>query len=213
MNLTAAELNHQNMYALQEEIDYLREAAGTLPGEAVVVMIGAGPGVMLLAVLECGRSDLWPTVVDINSTEWAEVHLARATREQPSLIPALYNRRTHWVEIMSSEVVGRRWNTERRGDINLLVVDGGHFDIQVQSDMEAWLPHVAPGGLVFFHDYDYDGTVWAGFRKRPAIEIDDLPEVKGVVDPRMGVLGWPRVWRGGCSAAFRRTIAFREVSA
>lgn len=37
--------------------------------------------------------------------------------------------------------------------IRLLFIDADHSFEGVQRDFEAWLPHVAPGGLILFHDY------------------------------------------------------------
>lgn len=40
-------------------------------------------------------------------------------------------------------------------NIGLLFIDAAHFRADLESDMAAWLPHVAPGGHVLFHDYHY----------------------------------------------------------
>lgn len=37
--------------------------------------------------------------------------------------------------------------------VGLLFIDGDHRYEAVKRDFEAWLPHVAPGGVVAFHDY------------------------------------------------------------
>lgn len=48
----------------------------------------------------------------------------------------------------SSTTVARRWTTS----LGLLFIDGGHaFDVAL-ADYESWSPHVAPGGLIAFHD-------------------------------------------------------------
>ncbi len=47
-----------------------------------------------------------------------------------------------------STVVARHWGTP----LGLVFVDGGHGRAVVQADYDAWACHVAPGGLLAFHD-------------------------------------------------------------
>lgn len=44
--------------------------------------------------------------------------------------------------------------------IGLLEVDAGHEYLQVQADVNAWLPHVLPSGLLMMHDAKNPG--WPG---------------------------------------------------
>lgn len=46
--------------------------------------------------------------------------------------------------------VGRHWD---KGPVNFLFVDAGHEAKDVKNDLIAWLPCMAPGGIVCFHDY------------------------------------------------------------
>ncbi len=47
-----------------------------------------------------------------------------------------------------SPTVARHWATP----LGLVFIDGGHaFDVAL-ADYEGWAPHVAPGGLLVFHD-------------------------------------------------------------
>jgi predicted O-methyltransferase YrrM len=47
-----------------------------------------------------------------------------------------------------STTVARHWTTP----LGLLFIDGGHaFDVAL-ADYESWSPHVAPGGVLVFHD-------------------------------------------------------------
>lgn len=45
---------------------------------------------------------------------------------------------------------GREW---AGAPVGLLFIDGDHSEEGCQADLDAWLPHVAPGGWVAFHDY------------------------------------------------------------
>jgi predicted O-methyltransferase YrrM len=47
-----------------------------------------------------------------------------------------------------SSVIGRAWGTP----LGLLFIDGGHGEDVVRSDEQAWVPHVAAGGLLAIHD-------------------------------------------------------------
>jgi hypothetical protein len=47
-----------------------------------------------------------------------------------------------------STTIARHWGTP----LGLCFIDGGHaFDVAL-ADYEAWSPHVAPGGVLVFHD-------------------------------------------------------------
>lgn len=53
-----------------------------------------------------------------------------------------------------SPMVSRHWGTP----LGLLFVDGGHALDVVTADYEGWAPHLAPGGLLVFHDVFEDPT-------------------------------------------------------
>lgn len=59
-----------------------------------------------------------------------------------------------------SEEVGAAWD---RGPIDVLFIDGDHSFEGVTRDVEAWVPHVKPGGLVMFHDTGLE-EVWKGIQ-------------------------------------------------
>jgi predicted O-methyltransferase YrrM len=50
--------------------------------------------------------------------------------------------------IGGSSTVARSWATP----LGLLFIDGGHAFDAALADYEGWSPHVAPGGLLVFHD-------------------------------------------------------------
>jgi predicted O-methyltransferase YrrM len=47
-----------------------------------------------------------------------------------------------------STTVARSWGT----CLGLLFIDGGHALDVAMADYERWSPHVAPGGILVFHD-------------------------------------------------------------
>lgn len=51
--------------------------------------------------------------------------------------------------------VGERFSG---GPIRMLLIDADHSYDGVRTDWNAWTPHVAPGGLIIFHDYSISGV-------------------------------------------------------
>lgn len=81
------------------------------------------------------------------------------------------------------------------GPIGMLFVDGDHSRPAVEADLEAWLPLMAPGAVVAFHDYliadGWGDTRWAGVRQAvdAAVEAGRLPTLHQVVER----LAWTRM--------------------
>lgn len=80
-------------------------------------------------------------------------------------------------------------------EIDLLHIDAGHSREDVRADIKNWLPKIAPGGAVVFHDY--------GKAHKRCL---DRPEVKEVVDGWRNE-EWVEVERAGVSIAFRSMLA------
>lgn len=134
-------LNHACPYATPEELDYLRGVA--MLGD-VCVMIGAGPGVMALAVKE-GNARCLLTVIDIQTVQWTYAHLTEAK----------LNENVTYITLDSTKV---QWEGP---PIDLLIVDGDHSYTGVASDLHAWLPRLNKRAIIFLHDYDATGTMFA----------------------------------------------------
>lgn len=134
--MKAHELNSQQRYALPEEIDWF--SGLNIPEPIVAVMIGAGPGVLGLALKEQAPDKLIDfTIIDISTTKYAIHYLNEAGYTAKSFVGDSYG-------------VGRIFWSE---PIDILIVDGDHSYEGVSRDIEAWLPHMKPDGLIFFHDY------------------------------------------------------------
>lgn len=54
----------------------------------------------------------------------------------------------HWQT--DSLDAANRWNGP---SVTSLYLDGCHYQAELTADMEAWYPHVAPGGIMLGHDY------------------------------------------------------------
>ncbi len=64
----------------------------------------------------------------------------------------------HWTYLTcDSAQAGQHWE---HGPINFLMIDAGHGYESVAADIQAWIPHVAPGAYIFFHDYNLTTGVW-----------------------------------------------------
>ncbi len=59
----------------------------------------------------------------------------------------------HW-HVAPSGDVGRSWS----GDVDLVFIDGDHSVEGCRLDWDRWNGHVAPGGVVAFHDARADST-------------------------------------------------------
>jgi hypothetical protein len=147
--MQALELNARVPYATEDELLFLHALE-----VANVVMLGAGPGVMLLAVRESNRDiESWVIDKDAQALYYTDKHLEGI---------GLYS---HFVESDSAEAA-----KQFRDDfVDLLIVDADHSYEGVKRDIEAWVTKIAVDGLVFFHDYDADGTVFADKERYPGV--------------------------------------------
>ena len=121
-------------YAFGNELGWLRAHARDA---TYVVMIGAGPGVMAMAMME-GNPDLNLLVIDNKTCYYTKRHLEDA---------GIYG--VQFVVADSSEY-GKDYAGPK---LDLLIVDGDHTQEGVTKDISTWFRHVRPGGLIFFHDY------------------------------------------------------------
>lgn len=142
--LTAYSLNSNIQYALTEEIYNIKRWARALKPTSVSVMIGCGPAVFGLALVEGTQrpTQLWIIDKDPNMFHYAEQHFSAA-----NLYPGVMDS-IHFIE-GDSAAVGNDWQTE----VDFLLVDGDHSEEGVTRDIDAWLPRVKRRGVVWFHDF------------------------------------------------------------
>lgn len=138
--LTAKQLNNAVQYALEEEIDYIKQLSSEL-GKCNIVMIGAGPGILGMAATE-DNHEAFLTIIDVDDStlNYSRIHLTAAGVPVKNLEFILSD----------SYEAGLKYEGE---PIDLLIVDGDHSSLGVQQDIRAWWPHVSYDGYVFFHDY------------------------------------------------------------
>ena len=159
--MNSHQLNAQIPYATDDELTFITDHCRTLTAQQTMVIIGAGPGVMLLAARE-GEAvarhtaefglDFPILLIDHQTIQYAQAHLQMAGLEQHVMYM-----------ISDSSSVGKEWS----GDVDFLIIDGDHSYEGVMKDMDAWLPHMAHHGTVFIHDYEAEGTRFANQERYP----------------------------------------------
>jgi len=127
------ERNNITRYAFGNELTWLRNAAKDFKH---AVMIGAGPGVMALALKE-GNPDLKLLVLDINTCYYTEAHLRAAGFHDVGF--AQENSNTY---------------NYKGPKLDFLLVDGDHTYEGVIKDIKNWIDRVKSGGIIFFHDFE-----------------------------------------------------------
>lgn len=139
-------------YMTIPEIDCLHRLAALVPKDpqAIMINIGAGIGASGLALRE-GNATAHLISIDIAWEASTGCLLAergafeKAGREPPEQIQS------------ESIPAGKNW---KRGKVDLVFIDGNHYEEFVRGDIEAWLPHIRKGGILAFHDYDVPCPPW-----------------------------------------------------
>lgn len=138
MTLTSQQLNESCPYALPTDLKAIKRYVSKLEPHLEFVMLGAGPGVFALAILEEYGEPTWMTIVDHDTLQWVEAHLKAA---------GLLGR----VGLVKADSV--EYAQHYDGYVDFLVIDADHTYEGVKRDIQAWWPLVERGGLVYFHDY------------------------------------------------------------
>lgn len=139
----AEELNDSAPYAHPDEIKFLQEFGKQFHKDDQIVMIGAGPAVMAVALLENHPDQPDMTIIDHKPMGYAYAHL--------EFIKANLDLINFWT--VDSERAGDRWLWQTGKFIDFLIVGGDHSYDGVLLDIQIWLPFVRVGGYVLFHDY------------------------------------------------------------
>lgn len=147
---TARELSDWLGYLSGVEVDCLQALAGNIPQDGIVVAIGAGAGTHTLSILEV-TEDVVIFSVDIACAEDpinTNEHLRLTETFSANGLP--FSETGHVIRIWGdSKIVGKRWPLS----VDFLFIDGDHSEPGVIGDIQEWMRHVKPGGVVAFHDY------------------------------------------------------------
>lgn len=149
---TAADVQRAFHYLFPAELPALKMLAIQLPANPLVINIGAGSGTSGLAFME-SRPDLALVTVDIENNDsplgslYSERHVMRAAGfgDQHDV---------RWSQLhMDSKLAGHTWPMSGERNPNMVFIDGDHSYEGCKGDIEAWLPHIVPGGIIAVHDY------------------------------------------------------------
>lgn len=167
--LTSKQLNGTLPYMFDDEPEYLADLASQVNE---VVVLGAGPGVMSLVLLE--NNPLMSLVAIDHNPKMADFY--RAHMIAAGFLPNIYVGKTtdsHILEAYS------------RHSIDLLIIDASHIYEHVMNDFAQWYERVKPNGYIFFHDYiDKEQNGTNGVKRA----VDQLvPEFKLTEVARPGV--------------------------
>ncbi len=168
-------------YITMDEYQFMKSFAAKLPSHQKVVMIGAGPGELLLAFLEGYRyPNAKCTVVDKDTCEYVEAHVLG-----DDAIDDAYIGNIDYIVDLSKNVAAK-WTES----IDILIVDGDHTAKGVQTDIQAWAKKVKK--YIWFHDYN-----------GAAVGLEDYPESRKIIEAYALLAQWSMIGTPGCSALFR----------
>jgi MMP 1-O-methyltransferase len=180
-NARSAALSARPSVMTARQIEVATAAKGFLPDSeaaalhhAGLVVAGEGRGPLLEVGAYCGKSAVWlaaaarqgdTVLFSVDHHRGSEENQAGWEWHDPDLVdPATGRMDTlpFWRRTIAdagledvavavvgeSAAVGAAWGSP----LGLLFIDGGHGDGVVRADERAWVPHVAPGGLLAIHD-------------------------------------------------------------
>jgi len=148
-----------------ETIDFLREMSKIIP-TGIVVNIGGYWESSTISLL-IDRSDLFAFSIDPEVCQ-----------------EGLDNLRQFGMSNRVVRILGKSQEIDWRWPISAVYIDGDHSYEACRADTELWVPWVAEGGLIFYHDYGTPHTPgvvravdelmgdfeFLGFDKDPSLE-------------------------------------------
>lgn len=144
-------LNNALPYCFFGEVEWFKEMGTFLPDGGITIVLGAGPGIMMMALLEGNPTlevygiDRDPTVLDT-----CRKHLA-GDEVKAILLQGETSQLSNYFEDKSADFI---------------VVDSDHSYAGVKDDIEHYWPKLKAGGLMFFHDVkELSGEINAGTRQ------------------------------------------------
>lgn len=142
------------------EARQLMKLAQVIPSDRVIVEIGSYRGRSAIALARGARLGAGCRVYAIDPhLEFRGVRGGRFGPQDQAALYANLNRAKVGCDVavisLSSATVARAWP---ECNVGLLWIDGDHQYEGVRADVDAWLGHVAAGGVLAFHDDDAEGV-------------------------------------------------------
>lgn len=164
-------LGETTNFVFPEEMYTLAEYAAQVNPPLVIVELGAYCGASTAVLASSSRVTVysvdWHAVGDGDNFQFAPDDNARFVN---TLVRYNLGARVNIIN-WDSQAFGKIFDKE----IGLLFVDASHSSEAVQADLDAWLPHMAPHGVVAFHDYTAEQI------KSVALDHPDLVYIQDVV--------------------------------
>lgn len=146
-------------YLYPDELPFLKQLVASIENaNPIVVNIGAGSGTSGLAILE-SRPDVTLVTIDITdaSSPFGCLEAERDVVNKAGLGKAYM---TRWFQIHSrSQEIAKTWigtvlGGRMFGKVDMVFVDGGHSYADCCDDINGWIPHIAPNGIMAVNDYN-----------------------------------------------------------
>lgn len=150
--LTSEDVQRSFHYLYPSEIPALKSLVAQLPPNPLVINIGAGAGTSGLAILET-RLDMTLVTIDVQNSS-SPFGCLEAERDVVNRAGYGNSWQGRWFQICADSVqVGKTWAISGFGQPNMVFVDGDHSYEGCKGDIEAWFPHLVPGGIMAVHDF------------------------------------------------------------
>ena len=172
-------------YLYPHEAVFLLNLAKDIPVDGAIVEIGSYRGRSTLCLARGASIRGGRRVISVDPHVYGT---ARELRENLERFGA-----AAWVEVMQlpSTEAATRWT----GRASAIFVDGDHSERAARADVDAWLPHLVPGGIMALHDATEVGD-FEGPRKVAETRLREGEEFDAV--GRVGSIAWGRL-RGAAS--------------
>ena len=122
------------------EVDALKQICLALPANPRIIQIGAERGCSTLAILEA-RPDSFVFSIDVGAREEEIANVKAANLDSRRVVRGLGR----------SQSIGHFWPESWKAD--LIYIDGDHRYAGIREDIAVWIPAVASGGILAFHDF------------------------------------------------------------
>lgn len=166
-------------YLYPHEAVFLYWLARSGPGSGAIVEIGSFRGRSTLCFWHGARRRAETAIFAVDP------HVYRTEQDLRENLAHFGAAERVTVVVAPSVETAQGW----RDPVRALFLDGNHEEPSVDADLRAWLPHVAPGGFVLFHD----STDLSGFPGPIAVARKHL-RVASEFDAvgRVGSITWAR---------------------
>jgi predicted O-methyltransferase YrrM len=130
-----------------DDVDLIADLCAKLPTDKClrIVDLGAGVGCTALAAF-CGLPNRDVVLISVDRN-WG------ALKDTQTQVEAI-DRLPQWRGIISPAVEAAEFFGDRT--VDFLMVDTLHYYESTRAEIEAWLPKLTPGGIIWVHDYIFE---------------------------------------------------------